>query len=80
MEFGPTYEEVCICTKIWVKDIPFIYKIIKCSEVRVTEICHPFDGCMDVPQRFFKEVLLYEHKVIDMEVTAIQPSHLIDGD
>jgi len=34
---------------VWVKDLPFLKMyIIKFSAVRATEICHPFDGCVDV--------------------------------
>jgi len=64
----------------WVKDIPLCMEITKFSEVRVTKICHPFDGCVDIPHRFFEEKLLNEHKVIGMEVAAILPSHPWDGD
>jgi len=43
--------------------------------VRVIEMCHLVDGCVDVPHRFFEEILLNEHLIIDMKVTAILPKH-----
>ena len=38
-------------------------------------IGHLVDGGVDVPHRFFEEILLNEHLIIDMKVTAILPKH-----
>ena len=44
-------------------------------------MCHLVDGCVDVPHRFFEEILLNEHmEVVDMEVTAMLSSHPGGGD
>jgi len=47
----------------------------KFSEVRVMGICHLVDGGVDVPHRVYEVILLDEHVIIDMKVTAILPKH-----
>jgi len=44
------------------------------KQVRVMEIFHRVDGRVDVPHSFLEEIVLYEHKIIDMKVTAILPN------
>ena len=47
----------------------------KFSKVRVMETCHRVDGGVDGLPQYCEEIMLNEHMIVDMKVTAILPKH-----